>query len=682
MKLKFFKLVFFFFVFSGWMNLGYVYLTTPSAQKFSNIQKKYKSSDIIFQDYAGKTIHQWRKDQNERVFPWVSLSSISPTLIEAVLQSEDRNFFQHDGVDYLALLASFYQRAVEYSLRGGSTLTMQLIKLLSNDRAKYNGWMGKIRQILAASQLEQFWSKEQILEAYLNLVPFRGEFRGVASVAFAFFNKDPSSLTKKESTLLAVLIRAPNAKSSDWIKRACWQAPEICSSLGRDIRRIESSLGYPLRDQYALHLAQRLSLRRNPGIVKTFLRQDLQIYAKEVVQSHLRSLSQQNVRDAAVLVVENSTGEVWAYLGGSGLNPKNPYVDGIQSFRQAGSTLKPFLYATAFEKGLLNSESWIEDSAVDIVFDRGIYKPQNHDRQFYGWVRVSTALGSSLNVPAIKVYRLLNDSSFWSKLRDLGFKRLQDSEYYGPSLALGAADITLEDLTQAYRTLARAGQHSPLRFTPDEPLAEPRQVFSGDSASEVVKILSDNQNRALGFGLDSSLSFPGTAVKTGTSKDMRDSWCVGFNSRFTVGVWVGNFDGEPMWNVLGVRGAAPIWKKLMEKVQMNYPSDQKLAVFNSTNDSLLDSMGETAQPEVYPRARISYPQDGTIVALDPSIPARNQRIPLIAQIPQGRKIMWKVNGQSLASSQGTIMWTPTAGRHTVDLVEEGVNVQSVRILVK
>lgn len=666
----------------AWSCLGYFYVTTPSVQNFSSIQTRYRSSDILLQDYAGKPIHQWRKNKNERALPWVRMSSVSPAFIEAVLKSEDRNFYDHHGVDYLALLMSFYQRAVDSSSRGGSTLSMQLVKMIASDRFLFKGWSGKVRQVLAASRLEQSWRKEEILEAYLNLVPFRGEFKGIASIAFFLFNKEPANLTKRESTLLAVLIRAPNANHSDWQKRACWQEPEICPELIKEIQRIESSLAFPMRDQYALHLAQRLSSKLNSGASRTFIRQDLQLYTQEVVRSHIQSLSEQNVRDAAVLVVENNTGEVWAYLGGSGLHSESIYVDGIQAFRQAGSTLKPFLYATAFEKGVVNSESWIEDSPVDIVFDRGIYKPQNHDRQFYGWVQVKTALGSSLNVPAIKVYKLLNDSSFWTKMRDLGFKRLQDADYYGPSLALGAADVTLEDLTQAYRTLAQRGRYTPLRFTSEDPLIEPRQVFSSSGVGAVVNILSENQNRALGFGLDSTLSVPGTFVKTGTSKDMRDSWCIGSTARFTVGVWVGNFNGEPMWNVMGVRGAAPIWKKIIEKLQAEYPLDTTLSFEKTVENRTPHDFDEDSVPEKYPQARIIYPQDGMVVALDPSIPAKNQLIPLRAHNPSGRKIVWAVNGQVFAAHKDTLLWTPKVGQHKIELFDQEESVQTVRILVK
>ncbi len=334
---------------------------------------------------------------------------------------------------------------------------------------------------------------------------------------------------------------------------------------------VKKSLG-PLANQHALQLAQRLSKAGLVGEIKTTLRKDLQLYVQELVSSQIQSLAQQNVNDAAVLVIENKTGEVWAYVGGAGLQSQHAYVDGVQSFRQAGSTLKPFLYATAFEKNVLHDSSWIEDSAVDIVFDRGIYKPQNHDRQFYGWVQVKTALASSLNVPAVKIFRLLNDDSFWGKLTELNFRKLKDPEYYGPALALGVADVTLEDLTQAYRTLAQQGSYSQMSFFPRKNPPLQKKVFSTESVEEVSRILSESQNRSLGFGLDSSLSLQGASVKTGTSKDMRDNWCIGYNSRFTVGVWVGNFSGEPMWNVMGVTGAAPIWKKTMEWLQEKYPT--------------------------------------------------------------------------------------------------------------
>lgn len=653
---------------------GLLHGSLPPVPSLEQVQRSYKTSELFLLDREGKPLHQWRQNSHERSFPWVGLREVSPALMESVLKSEDKNFFHHAGVDISALAASFYQRFFKDSPRGGSTLSMQLLKLLSEDKSLYQGWSGKLRQILAVSRLESAWTKSQILEAYLNLVPFRGEHLGLASASWSLFDKSPSGLTLKEATLLAVLIRSPNANQSEWQERACWQEPLLCEEFQVLTKRLVNKRWSPLSDQRALHLAQRLSKTGATGPLQTSLDRELQIYIQELMQSQIRSLESQNVHEAAVLVIENKTGEVWAYATGT-TQEKNRYVDGVQSFRQAGSTLKPFLYATAFEKNLLHANSWMEDSAVDIVFDRGVYKPQNHDRQFYGWISVKTALASSLNVPAVKVFKLLNDESFWGKLKDLNFRNLRDPDYYGPALALGVADVTLEDLTQGYRTLALNGKYSALRFQSDSSPIQFRQIFSEQSAQEVAQILSEGQNRSLGFGLDSSLSLKGTSVKTGTSKDMRDNWCVGFNEKFTVGVWVGNFSGEPMWNVMGITGAAPIWKKVMERLQERFP------VTTPVHSALASASGESS-PEMYPQARVLYPQDGMILALDPAIPEKNQRMPLLVEAPHSSHLSWQIDRKKKVTAQGPYLWTPSLGRHTFELYHDDKLMKTIQVLVK
>lgn len=640
---------------------------TPS---FESVKSSYQISEMQLADRDGGFLHSWRQDLKTRTLSWVSYSDLSSEVVEAVLKSEDRNFFKHHGVDWGALAASFYQRMVFGSPRGASTISMQVVKLVRPSPSSWSGFWGKWKQIVTAFELERQWSKEQILEAYLNLTGFRGEMRGLAASSWGLFNKAPSDLTKTEATLLAVLIRSPNASEGKWQERACWQEPSLCESLKNRLTWLSSS-GAGSRGR-ALHLAQRLAADGRRGLVQTPLHSELQAFLQEQVQSQIQKLKQQNVSDAAVLVVENSTGEVWGYVGGAGPLSTAEYVDGVRALRQAGSTLKPFLYATAFEKNILHPDSWIEDSAVDIVFDRGVYKPQNHDRHFYGWVKVKTALGSSLNVPAVKVFKLLNDDAFWTKLKALGFKKLQEPEHYGPALALGVADVSLEDLVQAYRTLARGGLYSDLVLEKGQEIPAAERIFKEESARQVLEILSENQNRALGFGLSSVLAHPGTAVKTGTSKDMRDNWCIGMNGRFTVGVWVGNFDGSPMWNVMGVTGAAPIWQKTMQWLQEKFPAPPLV----------LSSRVADTKPQLYPGVRIVYPQDGMVLALDPAIPAKHQKMPLLLENPKGKRLHWRINDTQKIKATGNVLWSPLPGRHRFALFEDDKKLGEVSVLVK
>ncbi len=649
--------------------------SVPAVPSFQKVKDSYQTSDLYLLDRSGEALHQWRQDKTKRSFLWTSLNDVSPALIEAVLKSEDKNFYSHHGVDFPALSASAYQRVTANSPRGGSTLTMQLLKLVSQDKALWSGLGGKFRQIIAASFLEFSWTKNQILEAYLNLVSYRGELQGVESASWALFDKRPAGLTLPEATLLSVLIRSPNATTENWQNRACWQEPALCGEFTSLLESMTMNQSRGLRNQNAYHLAQRLSVSGVKGEVRSTIDKKLQLYVQEVIASQLQQLQERNVNDAAVLVVENRTGEVWTYVGSSGTYSSAPFVDGVQSLRQAGSTLKPFLYATAIEKKLITKNSWIEDSPVDIVFDQGVYKPQNHDRQFYGWVQVRTALASSLNVPAVKVFKLLNDSSFWSKLKDLNFKNLEDPEHYGPALALGVADVSLESLTQAYRTLAEEGMYSSLKFERDGETSPGFRIFSIESSREIYDILSQSQNRALSFGLDSALSLRGTAVKTGTSKDMRDNWSIGMNSRFTVGVWVGNFSGAPMWNVLGVSGAAPIWRKTMVYLQENFPEEAT----KKQNSMMADADSE---PEAYPRPRVIYPQDGMILAIDPAIPERHQQMPLLLEAKVAANLAWKVDGVMRKVTAEPVLWAPRLGRHTFELYQGEELIEKVQVLVK
>ena len=266
-----------------------------------------------------------------------------------------------------------------------------------------------------------------------------------------------------------------------------------------------------------------------------------------------------------MVVIDNASGDVLAYVGGIGGASTAPAVDGANSYRQAGSTLKPFLYAQAIEKGYLTPASILDDSPVQLDTASGLYVPQNYDRGFKGLVSARSALAGSLNVPAVRTLLLVGVDPFRDRLWDSGYRGMtEDGEYYGFSLALGSAEVTLLEQADAYRSLANAGRWSPLRLTADDPREPPRKVTTPQAAWLVSDMMADANARAVTFGLDSSLRLPfWAAAKTGTSKAMRDNWCIGFTDRYTVAVWVGNLEGDPMRAVSGTSGAAPVWRDLM-----------------------------------------------------------------------------------------------------------------------
>jgi penicillin-binding protein 1C len=253
----------------------------------------------------------------------------------------------------------------------------------------------------------------------------------------------------------------------------------------------------------------------------------------------------------------------WVGSSGGGLS-QAPQVDGVLARRQAGSTLKPFLYGLALEERRLTAASLLDDSPLNLATASGLYMPQNYDQQYKGAVSLRTALASSLNIPAVRTLVMVTPERLFQRLQALGVKLPESGDFYGYSLALGSADISLLALTNAYRALAAGGRSQPVRAVLNAPAVPPTQVMDGNVAWIIGDILSDGSARARTFGLDSPLSTRfWSAVKTGTSKDMRDNWCIGYSARYTVGVWVGNASGESMWNVSGVTGAAPVWQDVM-----------------------------------------------------------------------------------------------------------------------
>jgi penicillin-binding protein 1C len=393
------------------------------------------------------------------------------------------------------------------------------------------------------------------------------------------------------------------------------------------------------------------------------------------------------MKDGAILVVENGTGDVLAYVSYSGDPLSARFVDGVRAKRQAGSTLKPFLYGLAFDQRILTPASLLDDSPLDIAVLSGVYQPRNYDSQFKGFVTSRIALASSLNVPAVKTLSLVGIEPFLNKLRQLGIKGLNESgDFYGPSLALGSADVSLWELTNAYRSLANEGTWSELRLLPQRNRSDRKNgIFSGEASFLISDILSDREARSITFGLENALSTRfWTAVKTGTSKDMRDNWCVGYSRKYTVGVWTGNFSGEPMWNVSGITGAAPIWIEVMNFLHRNNPSIKKEILPRLVRreidfpEGITPSREEWFIPGTEPNSknqrigqfnqRIVYPPSGTVIALDPDIPPEIQKIFFISQGSENG-FRWVLDNEPIEAAGKTISWIPKAGKYFLAIAD-------------
>jgi penicillin-binding protein 1C len=680
---------------------------------FDEVRRDHRPSDARVLDRHGEVVHQLRIDASVRRGSWVPLADVSPALRTALVLSEDKRFYEHSGVDWQAAGAAAWGNLWNERTRGASTLTMQLAGLLDGQWQQQPGGRSmpqKLGQAVAAQVLDRRWRKDEILEAYLNRVPFRGELVGIDALSRTLFGKAPHGLDAAEAAIAAALVRSPNAKPRQVAQRACGVLRAMqpgggradCEALDLIASAALQRRGWPASDGIAPHLAQRLAARSGAGappVIATTLRADLQRVAMQALHQQLRELRGRNVQDGAVIVLDNASGDVLAWVGSSGPLSAAAEVDGVTAQRQPGSTLKPFLYAQAIAERRLTAASLLDDSPAHIPTAAGLYIPQNYDRQFKGPVSTRTALGASLNVPAVRTLVMVGPEAFHRQLRAAGIALRQSAGHYGYSLALGSAEVSLLDLTNAYRTLANRGRHSPVRDTPQAPRAAATQAVDARAAFVVGDILSDPNARSRTFGTDSLLATRfWTAVKTGTSKDMRDNWAVGWSQRYTVGVWVGNARGSAMHDVSGTSGAAPVWAAVMNHLHARERSVAPPAPpglvqtatrfggqleaarsewYLAGTEQALVAADASATPDR--AARITEPAPGTIVALDPDIPPARQRLRLQAQ---GRDLHWRIDGKPFARGPQA-HWLPWPGRHAVQLVDaKGTVLDEVRIEVR
>jgi penicillin-binding protein 1C len=708
---------------------------------FEEVKRDFRSSDTAVLDRNGELLQRVRTDPTVRRGQWTALADVSPALRTAMVLSEDKRFYEHSGIDWRAVSAAAWGNLWNTRTRGASTITMQLSGLLDEDLRRNSGgrsFTQKIGQTVAAAQLERNWRKDQILEAYLNTVPFRGEIVGIDALSRTLFGKAPSGLDAREASVAAALVRAPNAKPAVVAQRACEvlrtmepQQKTDCEALDMFTSAAVQRRAFEPNEGIAPHAARRvLREMRDANAaaapvataavpapkgkdketgVRTTLRAPLQRFALDTLQRHLRELRDRHVEDGALVVLDNATGEVLAWVGSSGPLSQAAEVDGVTALRQPGSTLKPLLYGQAIAEKRITAASLIEDSSAQISTASGLYIPQNYDRRFKGPVSARTALAASLNVPAVRTLVMVSPEAFARELRAAGLPLRESGDYYGYSLALGSAEVSLLSLTNAYRMLANGGRYATTTLTvrpvekPKAAAASQPPVLDPRAAFIVGDILSDPNARTRTFGLDSILSTRfWTAVKTGTSKDMRDNWAVGWSQRYTVGVWVGNASGESMWDVSGTSGAAPVWAEVMRFLHSREPSrapsppaglvETQVSFGPGADGNPLEAarsewfLQGTEQPlfaldtgmagDASATARITAPADGTIIALDPDIPPQRQRVRFDSE---GRGVQWRVDGKPLARGN-SVQWFPWPGRHVIELVDASGKVVDLRRL--
>ena len=727
----------------------------PHAQavpSFAEVQQDFKSSETRVLSREGELLQRVRTDASVRRGDWVAVDDVSAALRTAMLLSEDRRFYEHSGVDWAAVTAAAWGNVWNKRTRGASTITMQLAGLLDGDWRRASGGRSVVQkagQTVAAQVLDRRWSKTQILEAYLNLVPFRGEMVGIDALSRTLFDKAPHGLDDREAAVAAALVRAPNARAQQVGQRACGVLKEMRSNQAVDCEAVvfftEVALkkrAFEASDGIAPHFS-RIALRelrqsqpraQVAATVRTPISAPVQRFAVDILHQHLQELRASNVQDAALVVLDNASGEVLAWVGSSGGFSQAQEVDAVLAPRQPGSTLKPFLYGQAIAEHKLTAASLIEDSPARIPTASGLYIPQNYDRSFKGWVSVRTALGASLNVPAVRTLVMVGVDDFFDQLGRLGMSLRESGSYFGYSLALGSPEIPLLQLTNAYRALANDGQYSPVAYglvQGRKNAVESKRAMDAGAAYIVGHMLADSNARVRTFGTSSVLGTRSwTAVKTGTSKDMRDNWAIGWSDRYTVGVWVGNASGAAMHSVSGTSGAAPMWAAMMAFLHKDSPSraprapagveqqwvdfgpapmgqpgdgyplearrqewflagtaqprfaldDQATGMDEMTGGRVLVRAGGAAGPSAAAgQARILAPANGTIVAVDPDIPPDRQRLQFVADQAQVR---WRMDGKEVARG-ARWAWMPWPGRHQIELVNtQGEVLDTIRLEVR
>lgn len=550
---------------------GLLYIIFP-------LPDKIEYSTCILDD-QGQIIHafltrdqQWRMRLDDR--------ELSTQLKNTILFKEDKYFYYHPGVNPFALLKSFFGNILHGKiLSGASTISMQVARALEPRQRTY---FNKMIEIFRAEQLELKYTKKEILELYLNLVPYGGNIQGVKAAALFYFRKNPDHLSLAEITTLSIIPNRPRAwvigktNSKIVLARNAWLRKFERNQLFT-AKEIEDALLEPLtaKRNPAPALIPHLSrkLKRSGGeVIATFIDMNKQLKLEKLVADNVQESRLKNIQNAAVVVIDNQTHQVVSYLGSADFldTLDGSQVNGAAAIRQPGSTLKPLLYGLCIDHGLLTPKQIINDVSVNY---QG-YTPENFDRKFNGSVTMEFALEHSLNIPAVKSLRMLGTDRLIQSLAICGFEAVKkDQRKLGLSMILGGCGATLEQLTGLFSMFSSQGLYFHPRYRHEDISSISKRVLSPDAAFIINEILSQVNRPDFPLNWQATARLPKIAWKTGTSYGRRDAWSLGYNAKYTVGVWCGNFSARGVPELSGANTATPLLFKIFNTI--DYDADEQ-----------------------------------------------------------------------------------------------------------
>lgn len=520
------------------------------------------------------------------------LASLPDDIRLAVISTEDRTFLHHPGLSLRGILrAAWHDILAGRIVEGGSTITQQLVRVTL--QPVHRGVFYKLREAWLAVKIDARWTKDQILEAYLNQVYFGQQSYGIVAASRTYFDKVPKDLSLAESALLVGLVNAPTSlnpfqnpkaatKRRNVVLLSMFQNNAITQHTYEEALQEPFVLSHgrvPIRAPHFVFwlLSQHPELRLEQGDIRTTIDLDVQTAAEEIVSRQLYALREKNVTAAAIVVLDAVTGDILTMVGSGDYfdDEHDGAVNVAVSLRQPGSALKPFTYAIALQSGMTAASTVSDTEARYFTQDGNPYTPRNYDYLEHGLVRLREALANSYNIAAVRVLEKVGVSKLLNFLKQAGISTLtQSPEHYGLALTLGGSEVKLLDLTAAYGIFPRKGKTLHPRGLLSQSVSDGQSILDEHSAWIISDILSDDDARRAEFGEGGALSFGfPVAAKTGTTRNSRDNWTIGYTPRHIVGVWVGNADNAPMIGTSGVTGAGPIFHDVMSFVERDEDSN-------------------------------------------------------------------------------------------------------------